>query len=185
MGCDGGFPAGAWSYIKKFVPSSLCIPLCFSSTAIFSSSFQSSFRSLILFLLFVFRTGIVTGGPFSSTGLKKWSNGGGGRGGGGQRERNKERNGGGGDHSRLLCFSVVLLVCWCPHPNLPAFSFLFFHSALFSDTCYPYPLRPCEHHTTGSRPPCGDIVPTPPCPRKCVNGAVWDKVRFVREPMDS
>nr|QOV03099.1 cathepsin B5 [Mahanarva fimbriolata] len=37
--------------------------------------------------------------------------------------------------------------------------------------CQPYKLKPCEHHTTGQRPPCpsyGD-PPTPKCYKRCTN----------------
>ena len=34
--------------------------------------------------------------------------------------------------------------------------------------CEPYTIPPCEHHTKGPLPPCGDIVPTPECKEKCV-----------------
>jgi len=34
--------------------------------------------------------------------------------------------------------------------------------------CEPYTIPPCEHHTKGPLPPCGDIVPTPKCTSKCV-----------------
>jgi len=33
--------------------------------------------------------------------------------------------------------------------------------------CRPYSIASCEHHTTGSLPPCGDIVDTPTCSQKC------------------
>jgi cathepsin B len=35
--------------------------------------------------------------------------------------------------------------------------------------CRPYSIPSCEHHTTGSLPPCGDIVDTPDCTQKCVD----------------
>lgn len=34
--------------------------------------------------------------------------------------------------------------------------------------CEPYTIPPCEHHTEGPLPPCGDIVSTPKCTKKCV-----------------
>jgi len=36
--------------------------------------------------------------------------------------------------------------------------------------CQPYEVKPCEHHTTGKREPCGDIVPTPNCVKMCEKG---------------
>ena len=33
--------------------------------------------------------------------------------------------------------------------------------------CQPYKVAACEHHTTGKRPPCGNIVPTPSCVQRC------------------
>lgn len=36
--------------------------------------------------------------------------------------------------------------------------------------CQPYTIAPCEHHTTGSLPPCGDIVDTPNCVHVCEKG---------------
>ena len=45
---------------------------------------------------------------------------------------------------------------------------------LFNGTgCEPYTIPPCEHHTEGPLPPCGDIVSTPSCTKKCVSG--YDK----------
>jgi cathepsin B len=41
--------------------------------------------------------------------------------------------------------------------------------------CQPYVIPPCEHHTTGPRPACGDIVPTPDCKDTCVNGDDYQK----------
>lgn len=34
--------------------------------------------------------------------------------------------------------------------------------------CEPYTIPPCEHHTEGPLPPCGEIVSTPQCTKKCV-----------------
>jgi len=39
--------------------------------------------------------------------------------------------------------------------------------------CYPYAIEPCDHHVNGTKPPCGDIQPTPPCTQSCQNGAIW------------
>jgi len=39
--------------------------------------------------------------------------------------------------------------------------------------CYPYQIPSCDHHVNGTLPPCGNEVPTPPCVKKCQNGAVW------------
>jgi len=39
--------------------------------------------------------------------------------------------------------------------------------------CYPYQIPACDHHVNGTLPPCGPEVPTPPCVKKCQNGAVW------------
>lgn len=36
--------------------------------------------------------------------------------------------------------------------------------------CQPYEIQACEHHTTGKRPPCGDIQPTPSCVKQCEAG---------------
>ncbi|UYV62080.1 CTSB [Cordylochernes scorpioides] len=36
--------------------------------------------------------------------------------------------------------------------------------------CKPYPFPPCEHHTEGPRPQCGDIRPTPKCRHMCRKG---------------
>jgi len=36
--------------------------------------------------------------------------------------------------------------------------------------CQPYVIPPCDHHVHGHLPPCGDIVPTPKCQRKCIDG---------------
>lgn len=36
--------------------------------------------------------------------------------------------------------------------------------------CQPYDIPDCEHHTTGERPPCGDIVNTPKCVHMCEKG---------------
>lgn len=36
--------------------------------------------------------------------------------------------------------------------------------------CQPYDIPACEHHTTGKRPPCGDIVDTPNCIHMCEKG---------------
>lgn len=42
-------------------------------------------------------------------------------------------------------------------------------------TCAPYLVAPCEHHVEGSRPKCGDIVPTPTCTNSCTNSGIsWD-----------
>jgi len=42
--------------------------------------------------------------------------------------------------------------------------------------CLPYEIEPCEHHTTGDRPPCtGEEGHTPKCPKKCIpeSGLDW------------
>jgi len=39
--------------------------------------------------------------------------------------------------------------------------------------CYPYQIPACDHHVNGTLPPCGQEVPTPPCVKKCQNGATW------------
>jgi len=39
--------------------------------------------------------------------------------------------------------------------------------------CYPYQIPACDHHVNGTLPPCGPEVPTPPCVKKCQNGATW------------
>jgi cathepsin B len=39
--------------------------------------------------------------------------------------------------------------------------------------CFPYSIPACDHHVVGKLPPCGPEGPTPPCTRKCQNGAVW------------
>lgn len=36
--------------------------------------------------------------------------------------------------------------------------------------CQPYAIPACEHHTTGNRPPCSDILPTPRCTKRCIDG---------------
>jgi len=36
--------------------------------------------------------------------------------------------------------------------------------------CYPYQVEACEHHVSGSRPPCGEIQNTPSCTQKCLSG---------------
>ncbi|CAH0548106.1 unnamed protein product [Brassicogethes aeneus] len=36
-----------------------------------------------------------------------------------------------------------------------------------SDGCRSYSFAECEHHTTGSKPTCGDSQPTPDCVKKC------------------
>jgi cathepsin B len=36
--------------------------------------------------------------------------------------------------------------------------------------CQPYEIPPCDHHVVGHLPPCGDIVPTPECKRRCIDG---------------
>jgi cathepsin B len=36
--------------------------------------------------------------------------------------------------------------------------------------CSPYKIPPCDHHTTGRFKPCGKIVPTPSCEKKCIDG---------------
>jgi cathepsin B len=41
---------------------------------------------------------------------------------------------------------------------------------LETDTCYPYPLASCDHHVNGTRPPCGNTVPTPKCQKSCQAG---------------
>jgi cathepsin B len=38
------------------------------------------------------------------------------------------------------------------------------------DTCYPYALPMCDHHTKGKYPPCKGTGPTPNCARKCQPG---------------
>jgi len=45
------------------------------------------------------------------------------------------------------------------------------------DTCLPYSIPPCEHHTTGPRPQCADMhFSTPKCVRTCTNSSiVYDK----------
>jgi cathepsin B len=40
--------------------------------------------------------------------------------------------------------------------------------------CYPYSLKPCDHHVNGTLGPCGQIADTPTCPYTCVNGDTWD-----------
>jgi len=40
--------------------------------------------------------------------------------------------------------------------------------------CRPYSIASCEHHTTGSKPPCGDSVDTPSCTQKCVDSFQGD-----------
>jgi len=35
-------------------------------------------------------------------------------------------------------------------------------------SCKPYTLAPCEHHTTGDRPPCTGDGPTPSCVKECI-----------------
>jgi len=39
--------------------------------------------------------------------------------------------------------------------------------------CYPYSLKPCDHHINGTYGPCPPVGPTPPCTSKCQNGADW------------
>jgi cathepsin B len=39
--------------------------------------------------------------------------------------------------------------------------------------CYPYSLKPCDHHVNGTHGPCGPIQPTPQCTSQCENGADW------------
>jgi len=41
-------------------------------------------------------------------------------------------------------------------------------------TCQSYLIPPCEHHVEGKRPPCGNILPTPKCSKKCIN----DEIEF-------
>jgi len=36
--------------------------------------------------------------------------------------------------------------------------------------CEPYSIPACEHHTTGSLPPCQGEQPTPTCTKKCIDG---------------
>ncbi len=36
--------------------------------------------------------------------------------------------------------------------------------------CQPYGIAPCEHHTTGDRPPCKGNSRTPKCMRQCEEG---------------
>jgi cathepsin B len=38
-----------------------------------------------------------------------------------------------------------------------------------TDTCYPYQIKPCEHHVPGSRPPCTEGGSTPACDTSCPN----------------
>jgi len=40
--------------------------------------------------------------------------------------------------------------------------------------CYPYLIPSCDHHVNGTLPPCGNIVPTPPCANQCQNGQDWN-----------
>lgn len=39
--------------------------------------------------------------------------------------------------------------------------------------CYPYQIASCDHHVKGTKPPCGQEVPTPSCQKSCQNGATW------------
>jgi len=39
--------------------------------------------------------------------------------------------------------------------------------------CYPYSLKPCDHHVPGPKGPCQGEGPTPPCTQQCQNGADW------------
>jgi cathepsin B len=40
--------------------------------------------------------------------------------------------------------------------------------------CYPYQIASCDHHVNGTKPPCGQEVPTPACARKCLDaGFTW------------
>ncbi|KAK9887121.1 hypothetical protein WA026_020569 [Henosepilachna vigintioctopunctata] len=41
-----------------------------------------------------------------------------------------------------------------------------------NDGCQSYVFPPCEHHTTGSLPACGESQPTPKCTRKCDNSTL-------------
>lgn len=36
--------------------------------------------------------------------------------------------------------------------------------------CQPYKIPACDHHVVGHLKPCGSILPTPPCQRKCISG---------------
>jgi len=36
--------------------------------------------------------------------------------------------------------------------------------------CYPYQVAACDHHVKGNKPPCGNIVNTPPCSGVCISG---------------
>jgi len=36
--------------------------------------------------------------------------------------------------------------------------------------CKPYLIPACDHHVVGHLKPCGSILPTPPCKRKCEEG---------------
>lgn len=36
--------------------------------------------------------------------------------------------------------------------------------------CMPYEIPPCDHHVVGHLKPCGKIVPTPRCEKKCISG---------------
>ena len=36
--------------------------------------------------------------------------------------------------------------------------------------CEPYEVKACDHHVKGHLKPCGGIVPTPPCKKKCEAG---------------
>ena len=40
----------------------------------------------------------------------------------------------------------------------------------FSQGCLPYEVPACDHHEPGPHKPCGDIVPTPRCVKKCEAG---------------
>jgi cathepsin B len=42
-----------------------------------------------------------------------------------------------------------------------------------NEGCLPYQIPGCDHHVNGSLPPCGSIVPTPPCPDECVDSEDW------------
>jgi cathepsin B len=37
--------------------------------------------------------------------------------------------------------------------------------------CQAYSIPNCDHHCTGKYPPCGSIVPTPPCKKQCDDGS--------------
>jgi cathepsin B len=43
-------------------------------------------------------------------------------------------------------------------------------SGLVAESAYPYAFPSCEHHTTGSKPPCGQEQPTPACDSSKLKG---------------